>query len=376
MFDRRLIRDFDWFTLLLALAIAFLGALGIYSSVRGEAGASHLFLDHLLRLGVGFVALAAVLAVDYRFLVRQGYFLFGFSVLLLVGVELVGKFGMGAQRWLSLGGVMIQPSEFLKISMVLMLARYLGGLKKRPPLNVRDVLPTLVAVSIPFFLILIQPDLGTAIVVIGIYGIMLFVSGLDMRVYAGLGIAGTTCAGILTALAHFGIFNVLSLLKDYQVRRLTVLFNPDLDPLGAGYHINQSKIAIGSGGISGKGFLQGTQTGLNFLPQQHTDFIFSVLAEEGGFIFSVIALALMLTILLWGVNTARKAQDRSGSYVALGVVTILFIHFSVNIGMTTGLLPVVGLPLPLMSYGGSSVLTSLVGIGLVMNVRMRRFIFN
>jgi rod shape determining protein RodA len=160
------------------------------------------------------------------------------------------------------------------------------------------------------------------------------------------------------------------------VRRLTVLFNPDLDPLGAGYHINQSKIAIGSGGITGKGFLQGSQTGLNFLPQQHTDFIFSVLAEEGGFIFSIVALALMFTILLWGVNTARKAQDRAGSYVALGVVTILFLHFSVNIGMTTGLLPVVGLPLPLMSYGGSSVLTSLVGLGLVMNVRMRRFIFN
>lgn len=376
MLDRRLIRDFDWLTLLLAIAIAFLGALGIYSSVRGEAGVSHLFFDHLLRLGVGFAALAVVLAVDYRFLVRQGYFLFGFSVLLLVGVELVGKFGMGAQRWLSLGGVMIQPSEFLKISMVLMLARYLSGLKKRPPLDVMDVLPTLVAVSIPFFLILIQPDLGTAIVVAGIYAIVLFVAGLDLRLYVGLGIAGSTCAGVLAALAHFGIFNVLSLLKEYQVRRLAVLFNPDLDPLGAGYHINQSKIAIGSGGIAGKGFLQGSQTGLNFLPQQHTDFIFSVLAEEGGFIFSVVALALMLTILLWGVNTARKAQDRAGSYVALGVVTILFIHFSVNIGMTTGLLPVVGLPLPLMSYGGSSVLTSLVGLGLVMNVRMRRFIFN
>lgn len=376
MLDRRLIRDFDWLTLLLALGIAFLGALGIYSSVRGEAGASHLFFDHLLRLVVGFTALAVVLAVDYRFLVRQGYFLFGFSVLLLVGVEFVGKFGMGAQRWLSLGGVMIQPSEFLKISMVLMLARYLGGLKKKPPLDVRDVLPTLVAVSVPFFLILIQPDLGTAIVVAGIYGIVLFVAGLDLRLYVGLGIAGSTGAGILAALAHFGIFNVLGLLKDYQVRRLTVLFNPDLDPLGAGYHINQSKIAIGSGGITGKGFLQGTQTGLNFLPQQHTDFIFSVLAEEGGFIFSIVALALMLIILLWGVNTARKAQDRAGSYVALGVVTILFLHFSVNIGMTTGLLPVVGLPLPLMSYGGSSVLTSLVGLGLVMNVRMRRFIFN
>jgi len=308
--------------------------------------------------------------------VRQGYFLFGFSVLLLVGVEMVGKLGMGAQRWLSLGGVMIQPSEFLKISMVLMLARYLGGLKKRPPLDVVDVMPTLVAVSIPFVLILIQPDLGTAIVVAGIYCIVLFVAGLDLRLYVGLGIAGSTCAAVLTALAHFGIFNVLSLLKEYQVRRLKVLFDSNLDPLGAGYHINQSKIAIGSGGITGKGFLQGTQTGLNFLPQQHTDFIFSVLAEEGGFILSVIALALMFTLLLWGVNTARKAQDRAGSYVALGVVTILFLHFSVNIGMTIGLLPVVGLPLPLMSYGGSSVLTSLVGLGLIMNVRMRRFIFN
>jgi len=180
---------------------------------------------------------------------------------------------------------------------------------------------------------------------------------------------------VLASLAYAGIFNVLGLLREYQLRRLKVLFNPDLDPLGAGYHINQSKIAIGSGGIAGKGFLKGTQSGLKFLPQQHTDFIFSVLAEEGGFLIALAVLTVVAGLLLWGLNTAGKAQDKSGGYIAIGVVAVLFLHFAVNIGMTVGIFPVVGLPLPLMSYGGSSVLTTFICLGLIMNVRMRRFVF-
>ena len=376
MLDRRLIKDFDWPTLLLTLALSSLGILGIYSATRGESGLPALFLDHLLRLGLGCAVLLVVVMFDYRYFVRYAYALFVCALLLLLAVELFGNVGMGAQRWLSFGGVRLQPSEVLKIAMVLMLARYFGTLKKKPPLGLRDILPTLLAVGAAFVLILRQPDLGTALIVAGIYVIMLYVAGLSLRVYLRTGGVFLAASGIFAGLAYFRVFNVLSLLRDYQIRRLKVLFNPALDPLGAGYHINQSKIAIGSGGLTGKGFLKGTQSGLKFLPQQHTDFIFSVLAEEGGFVVSMTVLLFMFTLLLWGINTARKAQDRTGGYLALGVVTLLFLHFAINICMTTGVLPVVGLPLPLMSYGGSSVLTTCIGLGLIMNVRMRRFIFS
>jgi rod shape determining protein RodA len=375
MLDRRLIKEFDWVTLLLTMALALLGALGMYSATRGEGGVSPVFLDHLLRLGVGFAAMLVVMAVDYRILDRYAYLFLALCVLLLVAVEVSGRVGMGAQRWLSLGGVRIQPSEFLKIALVLFLARYLGSMKKKAALGVRDVLPTAVVVSVVFVLILRQPDLGTAMIVAGIYVIVLFVAGVDYRIYAWLGGGFAASAVVTASLAYFKIFNVLNLLRDYQVRRLKVLFNPELDPLGAGYHISQSKIAIGSGGIAGKGFLQGTQSGLHFLPQQHTDFIFSVIAEEGGFIISLVTLSLMFALLMWGLNTSRKAQDKTGSFIALGVVAVLFLHFAINIGMTMGIFPVVGLPLPLMSYGGSSVLTSFVGLGMLMNIRMRRFVF-
>lgn len=374
MFDRRLIKDFDWPTLLLSLLLSAFGALGIFSATRGEAGVSPLFFDHLIRLGVGYAALLVALCVDYRTVVRYAYVVFAACTALLVAVEAIGLVGMGAQRWLSLGGVRIQPSEFLKIALVLLLARYFGSLKKRPPLGLRDVLPTTFVFLLPFLLILKQPDLGTALIVAGIYVIVLFAAGLRMRIFAWSSACLAGLAGALLALARFGVFNVLDLLHEYQVRRLMVLFNPGLDPLGAGYHINQSKIAIGSGGLAGKGFLRGTQSGLNFLPQQHTDFIFSVLAEEGGFIVSMAVLAIVFALLLRCLDTARRAQDRTGSFIALGVVALLFLHSSINIGMTTGIFPVVGLPLPLLSYGGSSVLTNFVGLGMVMNVRMRRFL--
>jgi rod shape determining protein RodA len=375
MLDRRLIKEFDWVTLLLVAGLCLLGGLGMYSATRGEAGHSHIFLEHLVRLGIGFAALMVVVMVDYRLLERYAYVFMGVCVILLVGVEVFGRIGMGAQRWLAVGGVRIQPSEFLKIAMVLFLGRYLGAIKKTTALPLKDVLPTAFVVGAVFVLVLRQPDLGTAMIIGGIYCIVIFVAGLDYRVYAWAG-GGLSAVGVLMGgLAYFNVFNVLSLLREYQVRRLMVLFNPDLDPLGAGYHINQSKIAIGSGGITGKGFLKGTQSGLNFLPQQHTDFIFSVLAEEGGFIVALVALCLMCALLLWGLDTARKAQDKTGSFIAVGVVGVLFLHFAVNIGMTTGIFPVVGLPLPFMSYGGSSVLTNFVGIGLLMNIRMRRFIF-
>lgn len=371
----RLLKDFDWITILLATALAGLGAMGVYSATRESGGTPALFVDHLARLGIGYAVLAIVLLVDYRTILRYAYVIFAVCIGLLVAVEVAGRIGMGAQRWLVLGGMRVQPSELVKVALILMMARYYGTLKKKPPLAVRDILPTLVVTAVPVALVLKQPDLGTAIIIAGIYVIMVFEAGLHVKAFMWTAAAAGTAITTLTMLAYTGVFNVLSLLRDYQIRRLKVLFNPDLDPLGAGYHINQSKIAIGSGGITGKGFLKGTQTGLNFLPQQHTDFIFSVIAEEGGFVVSLAVLAIIFGLLMWGLNTAGKAQDKSGSFVAIGVVTVLFLHFAVNIGMTSGLFPVVGLPLPLMSYGGSSVLTTFICLGLVMNVRMRRFIY-
>jgi rod shape determining protein RodA len=375
MTRNRMLKDFDWLTLLLSLSLAGIGSLGIYSATREGAGTPALFVDHLTRLGIGFAVLCIVLLVDYRTLLRYAYVIFGACVGLLVAVEAVGRVGMGAQRWLAFGGFRIQPSELVKVALILFMARYFGSLKKKPPLSVRDVLPSAAAAAVPVILVLRQPDLGTAIIIAGVYVFMVFEAGLHVKVFAWAAAAAGAATAVLTTLAYTGLFNVLDLLRDYQVRRLKVLFNPDLDPLGAGYHINQSKIAIGSGGLAGKGFLKGTQTGLNFLPQQHTDFIFSVIAEEGGFMASTVVLALMAGLLLWGINTASKAQDKSGSLVAVGVVAVLFLHCAVNIGMTSGVFPVVGLPLPLMSYGGSSVLTSFVCLGLVMNVRMRRFVY-
>jgi len=256
-----------------------------------------------------------------------------------------------------------------------MLARSFGDLRKASPFSFVDALPSLAATAVPVALVLRQPDLGTAMIIAGIYAVTIFVAGVDVRLILGVAGGGLAVAGVLFGLHASRVVNVLGFLHDYQVRRLQVLFNPDLDPLGAGYHVNQSKIAIGSGGLTGRGFLHGTQSGLNFLPQQHTDFIFSVISEEGGFIAAVAVIVLLGAVVFWAVNTARRARDFGGGLIATGVATIFFLHCVINIGMTTGILPVVGLPLPILSYGGSSVLTTFIGLGLIMNVRMRRFLY-
>lgn len=376
MIDRRLLRDFDWVMVGLTLALALVGAAGVYSATHTADGTSNLYYDHLGRLGIGLAAMLLMTLMDYNTLLHYAYHFYLLSLGALVAVDVVGIMGMGAQRWLSLGVVNIQPSEFFKLGLVLMLARFFSGLKKPSPFHFADVWPTVVATALPFLLVLKQPDLGTAIIIAGIYTVMLFVAGVELRLFIWLGGGVVAVSGVLSALYALGIFNVLGLLKEYQLRRLKVLFNPNIDPLGAGYHINQSKIAIGSGELTGKGFLQGTQSGLNFLPQQHTDFIFSVVSEEWGFVGAVLAIVLMLLLIFWAVQTARKAKDFTGSLLAMGVATIFFLHCAINIGMTTGIIPVVGLPLPLLSYGGSSVLTTFAGIGLIMNVKMRRYLYS
>lgn len=375
MIDRRLLHDFDWVMLGLTVALAAAGALGVYSATHGAEGGSPLFYDHLRRLAVGLTALLLATVIDYHVILHYAWIAYGFGLAALLAVDIFGMIGMGAQRWLSLGVVSIQPSEFFKLALVLVVARYFSGLRKPSPFALADIWPIVAATAVPFLLVLKQPDLGTALIIAGIFVIMLFVAGVEVRLFAMAAGGGIAVAGALFGLNALGIFNPLGFLHDYQLKRIKVLFNPDLDPLGAGYHISQSKIAIGSGGLSGKGFLQGTQSGLNFLPQQHTDFIYSVVSEELGFVGSVAVIALMVLLILWAVQTARKARDFTGSLLAMGVATIFFLHCAINIGMTTGILPVVGIPLPLLSYGGSSVLTTFAGIGLIMNVKMRRYLY-
>jgi len=373
--DRRLLRDFDWVMLGLTLALAAVGAVGVYSATHGADGVTPLFYDHLRRLGVGLAALLLATLVDYRIILHFAWIVYGFGLAALLAVDVVGMVGMGAQRWLSLGVVSIQPSEFFKLALVLVIARYFGGLRKPSPFIWADIWPIVVATAVPFLLVMKQPDLGTALIIAGTFIIMLFVAGVDVRLFAWTAGGGIAVAGALFGLNVLGVLNPLRLLHDYQIKRIRVLFDPNLDPLGAGYHISQSKIAIGSGGLSGKGFLEGTQSSLNFLPQQHTDFIYSVVSEEWGFVGSVAVIALMVLLILWAVQTAHKARDFTGSLLAMGVATIFFLHCTINIGMTTGILPVVGIPLPLLSYGGSSVLTTFAGIGLIMNVKMRRYLY-
>lgn len=375
MIDRRLLRDFDWVMLCLTLALGAAGAVGVYSATHGAEGVSPLFFDHLGRLGVGLAALLLATVVDYRIILQFAWFAYGLGLAALLAVDVVGMVGMGAQRWLSLGVISIQPSEFFKLALVLVIAHYFGGLRKPSPFSWSDIWPVVAATAVPFLLVMKQPDLGTALIIAGIFVTMLFVAGVDLRLFAWSAGVGISVAASLFGLKVLGVFNPLGLLHEYQLKRIRVLFDPDLDPLGAGYHISQSKIAIGSGGLTGKGFLGGTQSGLNFLPQQHTDFIYSVVSEEWGFVGSVAVIALMVLLILWAVQTARRARDFTGSLLAMGVATIFFLHCTINIGMTTGILPVVGIPLPLLSYGGSSVLTTFTGIGLIMNVKMRRYIY-
>jgi rod shape determining protein RodA len=376
MIDRRLLRDFDWVMLALTFGLAATGAVGVYSATHaGGGGVAPMFVDHLGRLAVGFAALLVATAVDYHLVLHYAWHGYALALAALVAVDVFGMVGMGAQRWLSLGFVSIQPSEFFKLAFVLVLARYFGGLKKPSPFHPSDLWPIVVAAAVPFLLVLKQPDLGTALIIAGIFVAMLFVAGVELRVFGLAAGAGAAVAAALALLGRLGVFNPLGLLREYQLRRIRVLFNPELDPLGAGYHISQSKIAIGSGGLAGKGYLQGTQSGLNFLPQQHTDFIFSVVSEEWGFAGSVAVIALMVCLVLWAVQTAWQARDFAGSLLAMGVATVFALHCAINIGMTTGIVPVVGIPLPLLSYGGSSVLVTFAGIGLVMNVRMRRYTY-
>jgi len=365
MFDRRLLTHFDWMLLLLVGLIAAIGIMNLYSSTSSwDSAATPVYIKQVYWLGIGLLIAFTVCAVDYRHLEYLGFIFYGINITLLLAVLLVGKTSMGATRWIDLGFFNLQPSEIMKIVIIITMARYFSEKGQFAGYSLLELAAPFLLMGLPVALIIKQPDLGTAMLLLFIGTTVILFAGVRRTALAVLAICGA-------AAAAGGWF----MLHDYQKERIRTFLDPERDPLGSGYHIIQSKIAVGSGGFFGKGFMQGTQSQLSFLPERHTDFAFSVFAEEWGFVGCLVLLLLYLLVIFVGIYIAQRAADRFGMYLALGVVAMLFWHIVVNLGMVIGLLPVVGVPLPLFSYGGTSMVTTMLGVGLLLNVGMRRFMF-
>ncbi len=366
MIDRRLFINFDWGFLLLVLLIAGIGVMNISSATASYTMQDTSYaLKQIYWILIGLFIVVQVCSIDYHLFEDVAYWCFGILILLLVVVLLLGKTSMGATRWLHLGFISFQPSEFMKIVIIMVFASYLANFTAKGGLSFKDLVKPFFLLGIPTILIMKQPDLGTAMLVVLIAVSMILYTGVRFRAIVTL-----LLAALPTVFLGWRYY-----LRDYQKERLLNFLSPERDPLGSGYHIIQSKIAVGSGGLTGKGFMQGTQTQLRFLPEQHTDFAFSVFSEEWGFLGCLVVLLLYFFLILWGLNIARRCNDQFGRLMAVGVSAMLFWHIVINIGMVIGLFPVVGVPLPLFSYGGTSMITSMVGLGILLNIRMRRFMF-
>ncbi|MBI1952624.1 MAG: rod shape-determining protein RodA [Candidatus Omnitrophica bacterium] len=360
---RRELQGIDKGFLLASLALLALGFLFLYSASSQKAAALGVsFVGRQLTwAGIGLAAALLLVQIDYHRWLEWAYFLYGVNVLLLVLVLELGVTRGGAQRWLTVGGFTVQPSEFAKVTTLLALARYLGS-RPEATVNPWRVLGWAgLLTAVPMALILMEPNLGTACVFIPIFLGVALVWGMRLKV---LGIL----LAVFSAAAPLAWWHI----ADYQKRRLMVFMNPDLDPLGAGYTVVQSKIAIGSGGLWGKGWLAGSQNQLNFLPERHTDFIFSVVGEEWGFLGTSVCLGLLTYLFVRGLRLAHETRDPFGRLLTVGLIAMLAFHTLVNTGMTMGVMPVVGLPLPFLSYGGSWLLTVCAAVGMVLSVGARR----
>ncbi|WP_420003717.1 rod shape-determining protein RodA [Arenibacterium sp. LLYu02] len=356
----------NWPLVLLLAAAVSVGLLMLYSVAGGrftpwvEPQAKRFLLGLGVMLGIAMVPIWF-----WRNMSALAYLV---ALLLLIAVELFGTIGMGAQRWIDLGPVRLQPSELMKITLVMMLAAYYDWLPPSKTSRPLFVLLPVVLILLPTFLVLKQPDLGTAILLLAAGGGVMFLAGVHWAYFAVVISAGVG----LVATVFESRGTDWQLIKDYQFRRIDTFLDPSQDPLGAGYHITQSKIALGSGGWSGRGFMQGTQSRLNFLPEKHTDFIFTTLAEEFGFVGGVTLLAIYMLIIVFCIATAVSAKDRFSSLVTLGIALNFFLFFSVNMSMVMGMAPVVGVPLPLVSYGGSAMMVLLAAFGVVQSANVHR----
>ncbi len=357
-------RDFDWALLGMVLLLCTLSVFEIYSATL-HTKYLHFYSKQIFFIAGGLVAMFIFAKIDYHRLIDWAPWAYGVCLLALLAVLAVGHKAMGGRRWLKLGPVQFQPSEWVKLILILAVARYFANLGGRS-LTWKDIFKAFALVCVPLLLVLKQPDLGTALTYTPILVAGLFLGGINLRQALIL----STCGLTLVA----GVWTSGKLLKPYQKARLTSFINPDDDPRGTGYQIKQSLIAVGSGGVWGKGAAQGSQTQGDFLPIPHADFIFAAFGEEHGFVGALFVLLLYFSILMRLIQNAQTAADLSGSLIILGVVAVLTFQIAVNVGMVIGFMPVTGIPLPLMSYGGSSVLFTFLALGAAMNVRMRRFV--
>jgi rod shape determining protein RodA len=364
---RTFLKRIDWSFAIVILGLNIIGLINLYSATHGGSmSTDRLFYSQIFWLFAGWVVYFIITFIDYKFFTRLAYFVYGLNLAALLAVIFVGKIALGAQRWLDFGIFSYQPSESMKLSMILLLAKVMSQKSYPDGLSLKDlILPLVFLIGMPFMITAAQPDLGTAMM-LGIIGasILFFIRiqrKILMIVTLVLFLGGTT--------AWFFA------LRDYQKDRVYTFLDPARDPRGKGYNSIQSKIAVGSGKVFGKGFRKGTQSQLEFLPERHTDFIFSVLSEEHGFFGSIITVGLFAFLFVKGIGIAQQARDKSGSLIVVGVLAIIFWHQFINIAMVIGLLPIVGVPLPLLSYGGSNMLTTMAALGLISSVAYRKHMF-
>jgi rod shape determining protein RodA len=356
---RQRLWQINWSLIFLITVIGGVGIAMLYSAGGGsmDPWASR----QLVRFALGLFVMFLVAVIDIRIWLRYAYVIYGVSVLMLVAVDVIGHIGMGAQRWLRFGPLQIQPSEVMKMALVLALARYFHRI------NIEDIgrpvvlIAPLLMVLVPVALVMKQPDLGTAVMLMAGGGALFFLAGVRLWKFAVVIVAGLACIPIGWQFMH-----------DYQRERVMTFINPETDPLGAGYHILQSQIAFGSGSFFGKGYLQGTQSHLNFLPERHTDFIFTMLAEEFGLVGGLLVLLLFALLMVYGLAVSVRCRNHFGRLLSMGVTVTILLYVFINTAMVMGLIPVVGVPLPLISYGGTAMLTVLAGCGLLMNAYIHR----
>lgn len=357
---------FDWPLFVVVSAIAAIGVANLYSATSAEGiSKADLYIQQIYWLAMGSGVAVLLVSIDYRHFERYGFIAYGVGVAALLLVFLLGRNIRGSQRWIPIGTFSFQPSEMMKLFLIIALAKYLHNDPKTEGRTLKDLLIPGLILALPMALILKQPDLGTAMIMAAIFATIMVLTRLKMR-------------SLVTLVLTFVVSAPLTwnyLLAEYQRERFRSFLNPEKDVLNSGWHAHQSMVAIGSGGFWGKGFLKSTQNQHRFLPDQHTDFPFPIWAEEQGFVGVIIMIGLYLFLVLWGLKVASQAKDRFGAVLAVGVSAMIFWHAVINIGMVCGMLPVVGVTLPLFSYGGSSVLTILAGIGLLMNVSIRRYSF-
>jgi len=356
--------NFDWALFLTAAALAVIGVINLYSATSvSRAALSEIYIQQVYWLVLGGILAAVVTVIDYRHYERLGYVLYGVGIILLLLVFILGKDIRGSSRWISIGSFGFQPSEFMKLFMIIALAKYLHDDPKTEERSLKDLLIPAVLTTVPMLLILKQPDLGTALILSLIFATICLLTKIRWQSLVTLVVFGGIAAPLIWSYV----------LRDYQKQRILVFLNPEANILGSGWHAHHARVAIGAGGWTGQGFMRGTQNQFLFLPDQHSDFPFAVFAEDWGFLGCLVLVALYAFLVLWSVRIAATAKDRFGAVLAVGVGSLIFWHAFFNLGMVTGILPVVGVTLPLFSAGGSSVLTIMIGIGLLMNVSMRRY---